>query len=167
MRTGIYAGTFDPITFGHLDIARRAATLFDRLIIAVAADSRKTTTFSPEERRDLIIASLDGDPHIEVEVFSGLLIYYAGTFESPTLVRGLRALADFEYEFQLSLVNQLQDPAIQTIFLATRLDYTFISSSVTKELAALGGNLKGLVPKVVHEALERKFAAATKPRDLA
>ena len=159
MRTGIYAGTFDPVTFGHLDIARRAAPLFDRFILAIAEDSKKKTTFSAAERKGLVAASLDPADGIEIEIFSGLTIQYARRFENPALVRGLRAHSDFEYEFQLALLNQRQDPGIQTVFLITRLDLTFISSSATKELARLGGNLKGIVPECVRDALERKFGA--------
>lgn len=155
MRTGIYAGTFDPITIGHADIAHRAMHLFDRFILAVAGDSKKSTLFSMEERMDLIRRTVD--PRIEVVSFDGLLIHFAEKFEQPTLVRGLRALADFEYEFQMALVNKKQNPMVETLFLVTRLENSFISSSIVKELGRLGGKLEGIAPEVVITALQEKF----------
>lgn len=155
MRTGIYAGTFDPITIGHADIAHRALNLFDRFIIAVAGDSKKKTMFSMEERMELIRRTVD--PRIEIVSFQGLLVNFVEQFEQPTLVRGLRALADFEYEFQMALANKKQNPRVETVFLVTRLEYSFISSSVVKELGRLGGQLEGIVPDVVKSALEHKF----------
>jgi len=155
MRTGIYAGTFDPITNGHLDISKRASKLFDRFIIAVAEDSKKTTTFTMDERLELIKKCVDSN--IEVVSFSGLLVNFATNFENPTLVRGLRALADFEYEFQLALINKNQNQDIETIFLVTKLEHSFISSSTIKEVSRLGGNIKNLTPAPIIEALNKKL----------
>jgi pantetheine-phosphate adenylyltransferase len=156
MKTGIYAGTFDPITLGHLDIATRGMNLFDRFIIAVAEDSKKQTTFSLEERVKMIRKSM---PKADFEVisFKGLLVNFAGNYENPTLVRGLRALSDFEYEFQMALTNKHQHPEVETLFLVTRMDLSFVSSSVTKELARLGGKLDGIVPDNVKKRLEEHF----------
>ncbi len=154
MKTGIYAGTFDPITNGHLDIAKRGANIFDRFIIAVAGASKKNTTFTIEERIKLIQDSVNDK--IEVVSFEGLLVHFATNFENPTLVRGLRALADFEYEFQLALTNKNQNPDIETIFLVTNLQLSFVSSSVIKEVARLGGKLDGLAPDGVIKALMNK-----------
>jgi pantetheine-phosphate adenylyltransferase len=156
-KTGIYAGTFDPVTFGHLDIIRRAQPLFDNLVVAVAGNSPKRMMFTLDERVGLINLALDGVPGLAVTPFSGLLVEFVKRFENPSIVRGLRAFADFEYEFQMALMNKHLAPSLETVFLMTRVDLSYVSSSVVKEVAKLGGDLAALVPNPVLEKLKEKF----------
>jgi pantetheine-phosphate adenylyltransferase len=156
----IYPGTFDPITYGHLDVIERAADLFDEVHIAVAMHTPKRTLFNTEERVGMIAESLREvrvRASIRVASFEGLLIDYVRSQGAVAILRGLRAVSDFEYEFQLALMNRELDPRIETIFLMPRASNSFISSSLVKEIASLGGNVEAFVPLTVASALRDKF----------
>lgn len=158
MRTAIYAGTFDPITNGHLDLLERGLACFDRMIVAVGHNRRKKTLFSVEERLDLIRASLktlpeDVQTRVEVDSFEGLLVHYARAKKSYVLIRGMRAFSDFEFEFQMALTNRKLDPEIETLFLMPKEEYSYVSSSRVREVAALGGDIADFVTPVVEKAL--------------
>jgi pantetheine-phosphate adenylyltransferase len=160
--TAIYPGTFDPFTKGHIDLVERGARLFDRLIIGVAANpgSGKHPLFSLEERVELARTSLDPVQNVEVEGFDCLLIKYAERIGAQVIVRGLRAVSDFEYEFQLASMNRRLHPGIETIFMTPAEQYAFISSSLVREVARLGGDVSAFVHPQVQAALTQKFAAA-------
>jgi pantetheine-phosphate adenylyltransferase len=153
----IYPGTFDPITYGHSDIARRAARLFKRVIISVAAHTTKTPLFSLEERVALAQETMADLSNVTIQGFSGLLADFATQSQAQVIVRGLRAVSDFEYEFQLAGMNRSLIPNIETIFLTTATQHTYISSSLVREIAGLGGPVDGFVPPHVAKALYRKF----------
>jgi pantetheine-phosphate adenylyltransferase len=156
-QAAIYAGTFDPLTLGHLDLIERAAHIFDRLIVAVAEHSRKNPLFSMEERLELARAVVRKLPNVEVDRFSGLLVDYARAKGVHLLVRGLRVFSDFEFEFKMALTNRAMTPEVETLFLMTKEDYSFLSSSTVREVAELGGHTEQFVPAVVHAALKRKL----------
>jgi pantetheine-phosphate adenylyltransferase len=158
-RIALYPGSFDPITNGHLDVMQRAATMFDRVIIAVAHDTEKQPAFSVPERVALIRASVRGMPRVSVEDFKGLLVKYARRKRVTAIVRGLRAVSDFEFEFQLALMNRKLEPRIETIFLMPKDEYTFISSRLVREIAELGGDVSDFVPPAVKQALQKKSAS--------
>ncbi|ANJ66532.1 pantetheine-phosphate adenylyltransferase [Halothiobacillus diazotrophicus] len=158
MRVAIYPGTFDPITLGHVDLARRATHLFDRVIVAVAAASTKSPLFTLEERTEMARIALLELPKIEVKPFSGLLVDFAREEQASSIVRGLRAVSDFEYEIQLAAVNRRLAPDIETVFLSPAEELGFISSSIVRELARLKGNVQGFVPPHVAAALARVHA---------
>ena len=157
MKIAIYPGSFDPITNGHLDIIRRAAALCDKLLIAVARNGGKQNMFSVEERMALIGQVLEW-PHVEVVTFDGLLVDYAQSVGAKAIIRGLRAVTDFEYEFQMALMNHRLQPKVETIFLTAREDYTYLSSKLIKEVGALGGNITDFVPPVVARALRLRHS---------
>jgi pantetheine-phosphate adenylyltransferase len=159
VKIAVYPGSFDPITNGHLDIVRRAAQMFDRVIVAVAINTEKTPLFSVDERRRLAIEAVKGLRNVSVDVFGGLLIKYARHKRATAIVRGLRAVSDFEFEFQLALMNRKLDPRIETIFLMTKDEYTFISSRLVKEIGELGGKVSDFVPRGVEGAMRRKFGS--------
>lgn len=159
-RVAVYPGTFDPVTLGHLDIASRALYLCDKLVIAVGDNRNKNPLFTVEERIGLIEESLRAlhlDGRIFVEGYRGLTVSYAREKGASLIVRGLRALTDFEWEFQLALINRKQDPEIETVCLMTSQEYSFLSASMVRELAMLGGKLDGVVPANVAAALRAKF----------
>lgn len=158
-RVGLYAGSFDPLTNGHLDVAHRALELFDQVILGIAVNTPKQTLFSPEERLALAQEALGGQERIEVAVFEGLLVDFARKRKATAIVRGLRAVADFEFEFQVALVNRNFAPEVETIFLMPKESLIYLSSSLIKELAHLGANVSQLVPPNVREALGRKFGS--------
>ena len=157
MNRAVYAGSFDPVTFGHVDVAERAAHVFDRLTLAVAEDPRKTLLFSVEERVALAKGSLAHLGNIEVVSFSGLLVDWARARGIHTLIRGLRAFSDFEYEFQMALTNRKLAPDVETMFLMPNEDFSYVSSSMVREIAALGGQVEKFVPAPVAAALTRKL----------
>lgn len=160
MRRAVYPGSFDPITHGHLDVAERALRLFDELVIAVAASEAKKPLFSLEERVALVEASLDhlpGRERVRVTSFDNLLVDFAEAQDAVAVVRGLRALSDFEYEFQLALLNRRLNARIETIFLMPRGTYMAVSSRMVKEIAKLGGATDAFLPDAVRQALHRKF----------
>ena len=156
-RVGVYAGSFDPITRGHEDLIRRSLAFLDRLVIAVAVNVQKQALFSLDERVALIRGAVD-DPRVAVRSFEGLLVDFARAAEATVFVRGLRAVSDFEYEFQMALMNRNLDPGIETVFLMPAFDLTYVSSSLVREVARFGGDVSALVHPTVHEALRRKFA---------
>ena len=152
----VYPGTFDPITNGHADILRRSLGIFDRVIVALAENPRKAPLFSLEERRVMITEALGGDPRIEVDAFEGLLVDYVQRRGARAVIRGLRALADFEYEFQQTHMNRHLAPQVETVFLMTSEDSFFVSSSLVKEVALMGGDVSRMVPDAVVAALKAK-----------
>ena len=157
MRICIYPGTFDPITNGHLDIITRAAALFDKVIIAVAEDNYKKVLFSDEERLDMIREVTRDFDNVSVDSFSGLLMDYCREKDAAAVIRGLRAVSDFEYEMQLALMNKKINPEVETVFLMTGQQYSFISSSIIKDVASLGGCISGLVPPSVEKRIFAKY----------
>ena len=152
----IYPGSFDPLTNGHLSIIHRGLKVFDRLIVAVLNNSRKQAMFSAEERKALIREAMP-DPRVEVDSFQGLLVHYTRTKNVHVILRGLRAVSDFEYEFQLANMNRKLDPQFDTVFMMTGQDSFYISSQLVREVASLGGDVAQLVPANVFKALREKF----------
>ncbi|MCW0219247.1 MAG: pantetheine-phosphate adenylyltransferase [Prosthecobacter sp.] len=157
MRRAIYPGSFDPITNGHLDVLQRAAGLFDDLIVAVAQDNAKQSLFTLDERVELLIGATEHIPNLRVMPFQGLLVDFAKKQSAIALVRGLRAVSDFEFEFQLALMNRKLEPNLETMFLMPREELTYISSRLVKEIARLGGNVNQFVPPHVVVALKAKL----------
>lgn len=158
MRTVIYPGSFDPLTNGHLDVIHRAAKLFDRVIVAVAVNDQKKPLFTLPERLAMVRKSVSHWEHVEADSFTGLLMDYASRRKAVAVVRGLRAVSDFEFEFQLALMNRKVNERIETIFMMPKDTYTFLSSRIVKEMARLGGDVSAFVPEHVRRALARKFA---------
>ncbi len=158
MRRVIYPGSFDPITNGHLDVINRAATLFAEVVVAVAFNEQKQGLFTSEERVTLIREVAPALPNIRIAQFEGLLMNFARQQEATAVVRGLRAVSDFEFEFQMALMNRKLEPQIETIFLMPAEKYTYLSSRIVKEIARLGGDVSAFVPVSVAAALREKFA---------
>jgi pantetheine-phosphate adenylyltransferase len=158
MRLAIYPGSFDPLTNGHLSIIHRGLKMFDRLVVAIAVNPKKVPLFSLDERRELIRDAVQDD-RVEVDAFQGLLVEYAKQRQVNVLLRGLRAVSDFEYEFQLANMNRKLAPDIETVFMMTGEDYFYISSQLVREVASLGGDVADLVPPNVYARLKSKFAA--------
>ncbi|MEA3280376.1 MAG: pantetheine-phosphate adenylyltransferase [Thermodesulfobacteriota bacterium] len=159
-RVAVYPGSFDPITNGHVDIVERGLKLFDKIIVAILHNSSKKFLFPVEERMEMIETSFKNIPNIEVDTFDGLLVDYAKKKNAHTILRGMRAVSDFEYEFQLALMNRRLSREIQTVFLMTGLRWIFTSSSIIKEAARYGGDIDGMVPPVVSKKLKEKFGFA-------
>jgi pantetheine-phosphate adenylyltransferase len=158
MRTAIYPGSFDPLTNGHLDVIQRAANLFDRVVVAVAKNDGKQPLFALDERLALVQKAVKQLPNVEADAFDGLLIEYVLRRKAQAIVRGLRAVSDFEFEFQLALMNRKLNENIETIFMMPKDVYTFLSSRIVKEIARLGGDVRAFVPAHVQVALAKKFA---------
>jgi pantetheine-phosphate adenylyltransferase len=159
-RIAIYPGSFDPVTNGHLDILKRGLKLFDKIIVAILQNPEKKSLFSVQERALMLRTSLKGLKNVEVDTFDGLLVDYAASRSACAILRGMRAVSDFEYEFQLALMNRRLNRDVQTVFLMTGLRWIFTSSSIIKEAARFGGNIEGMVPPVVLEKLKKKFHQA-------
>jgi pantetheine-phosphate adenylyltransferase len=155
----VYPGSFDPVTNGHLDVIQRAATIFDEVIVAVARNAEKRALFSTEERMELLQKSTAHLEKVRVASFQGLLVNFAKEQGASAVVRGLRAISDFEFEFQMALMNRKLEPTLETLFLMPREEYTSLSSRVVKEIAQLGGDIAPFVPPPVLESLSKKFSA--------
>ena len=156
-RIAIYPGSFDPVTNGHLDIAERGLKLFDKVVVAILQNPVKSFLFTVEERLEMLEVSFQKYPNIEVETFDGLLVDYAAKRKSHAILRGMRAVSDFEYEFQLALMNRRLNREVQTVFLMTGFRWIFTSSSIIKEAARFGGDIKDMVPPIVNHKLKDKF----------
>ena len=159
MRTAIYPGSFDPLTNGHLDVIERAVKLFDRVVVAVAKNESKQPMFSLEERVDLVRQSIKHIPNAEVDSFDRLLVDYVDQRNAQAIVRGLRAISDFEFEMQMALMNRRLNPDVETVFMMPAEPYTYVSSRLVKEIVALGGSVTGLVPTIVERRLREKKLA--------
>lgn len=158
MRTVVYPGSFDPLTNGHLDIIRRAARLFDSVIVAIANNEEKKPLFTLKERVHLVEQSIHELPNVRVDSFGGLLVDYVDQAGGQAVIRGLRAISDFEFEFQLALMNRKLNERVETIFMMPKETYTFLSSRIIKEIARLGGDVKAFVPMHVEAALKKKLS---------
>ncbi|HEX2120387.1 MAG TPA: pantetheine-phosphate adenylyltransferase [Thermoanaerobaculia bacterium] len=157
MRIAVYPGSFDPLTNGHLDIIRRASRMFDRLVVAVLENEGKAPVFSVSERMELIVRCTEDIPGVEVHSFSGLLVEFMRRLHADVVVRGIRAVSDYEYELQMALMNRELSPDVETIFMLPAVEYTFVSSRLVKEVFRLGGDIGHLVPAPVLEALRRRL----------
>jgi pantetheine-phosphate adenylyltransferase len=158
MRRAIYPGSFDPITNGHLDVIERAGKLFDEVIVAIAHNVEKAPLFTLEERLELLRATLGQQTNVRIGQFDGLLVDFAQSEKAQAVIRGLRAVSDFEFEFQMALMNRKLQGSVETIFLMPKEDYTYLSSRLVKEIARLGGDVTKFVPASVAQALRQKFA---------
>ena len=156
--TAIYPGSFDPLTFGHVDIVERSARLFDRLIVAILTNAQKAPLFTVEERIEIMREILKPRfANVEIDVFHGLLVDYAQQQKAQVIVRGIRAVTDYEYEFQMALMNRRLAPGIETVFMMPAENYSYLSSRLVKEIAELGGSVAGLVPDIVEKRLKQRF----------
>ena len=157
-KTAIYPGTFDPITLGHLDIVQRASKLFDHVIITLAINSMKTPLFTKDERLEFIRDAVKTIPNVSVDSFEGMLIKFAEKMNASAVIRGLRAISDFEFEFQLALMNRKQNQDITTVFLMPHEKYTYLNSTIIREVAKFGGNISSFITPLVAEKLKEKFS---------
>jgi pantetheine-phosphate adenylyltransferase len=155
MRTAFFPGTFDPVTFGHMDVIKRASVLFDRLIVAVPVNSDKKPIFDLKKREEILRKVCSDIPNVEVISFEGLLVGAVVKFNVSAVVRGLRAISDFEYEFQMAMMNREIDIRVETIFLMPSPQYSFVSSRMIKEIVRLGGDVSAFVPKIVLQEMEK------------
>ena len=157
MRIAIYPGSFDPITNGHLDVIKRAANLYDKVIVGVLSNSSKSPLFTAEERVEMISQATEHIPNVSVDRFSGLLVDFVRENNASVIIKGLRTVADFEYEFQMALLNKALNPEYETVFLMTDMKYSYISSSIVKEVAKYHGDLTGFVPAQIINKIENKY----------
>ncbi|NLO83458.1 MAG: pantetheine-phosphate adenylyltransferase [Clostridiales bacterium] len=157
MKIAVYPGSFDPITNGHMDIIKRASRIFDKLIVAVVRNPNKVSMFTVNERMDLIRKAVAGLPNVEIDHFEGLLVDFMRSKNARVIIKGLRAISDFEYEFQMALMNRKLDPNIETLFMMTNYKYSYLSSSVVKEIGRLGGCIGDLVPDEVVLDIQKKL----------
>ncbi len=155
--TAICPGSFDPVTYGHLDIITRAAKMFDKLIVVVASNSSKHCSFTPEERVEMIKKCIPELLNVEVVHFEGLLADYAAERKATAIIKGLRAMSDFEYEFQMALTNKKLNENIETLFLTTATQYMYLSSSMVKQIAAMGGDISSFVPEIIREDIIKRI----------
>ena len=160
-RVAIYPGSFDPVTNGHLDILERGLKLFDKIILAILTNPKKIFLFSLAERIEMLEESLKEFSNVEIDTFDGLTVDFAAKRKAQGILRGLRAMSDFEYEFQLALMNRRLNRDVQTVFLMTGLRWIYTSSSIIKEAAQFGGNIEGMVPPLVEEKIKQKYASTT------
>jgi pantetheine-phosphate adenylyltransferase len=156
-RVAIYPGSFDPITYGHIDIVERSLEIFDTVIVAIAYDTSKNALFTVKERMETVKAVFAHVPNVVVDSFKGLLVHYVENTNAKVIIRGLRATSDFEYEFHMASMNRSLNPRLDTVFMMTSKDYFFVSSRTIKEVASLGGAVEGLVPGLVAKRLRQKF----------
>lgn len=159
LNLAVYPGSFDPISYGHIDVIKRAARIFPKLIVAVVGNPHKKTLFSFEERKAMIRASVKEIPNIEIDGFQGLLMDYMAKVNARIVVRGLRAISDFEYEFQMALSNRTLTPEVETVFMMSSAQFSFVSSRLIKEIATLGGDVSSFVPDNVARKLDEKIKA--------
>lgn len=162
MKRAIYPGTFDPVTFGHMDVIRRSSKMFDELVVGVLTNVSKQPLFSVEERVEMIRSMTKDIPNVSVTQFEGLLIDFAVQQNANFIVRGLRAVTDFEYELQMSQTNRIMSPNIDTIFLTTSLEYSYLSSSTVREVANFGGDISHFVPEEIEKLVKEKFKGVVK-----
>ncbi|HQY51356.1 MAG TPA: pantetheine-phosphate adenylyltransferase [Ignavibacteria bacterium] len=155
--TAVYPGTFDPVTNGHLDIIERASDLFNEVIVSIAVNQNKKPLFSTDERKDMLVKVTGNIKNVKVDSFEGLLVSYADKLKANVMIRGLRAVSDFEYEFQMSLTNKKLNPEINTVFLMPNEKYTYLNSSLVRELASYDANVKEFIPDYVLQMLKKKF----------
>lgn len=153
MKTVICPGSYDPITLGHIDVINRASTLFDKVIVVVLINHKKSYSFTPEERVEFIKKSVAHLDNVEVDFYDGLLADYAKQHNAYAIVKGLRAMSDFEYEFQMALTNRKLNPDVETLFLTTKSEYMYLSSSMVKQIASMGGDISEFVPSVIHNSI--------------
>jgi pantetheine-phosphate adenylyltransferase len=166
-RVAIYPGSFDPITYGHIDIVERSLDIFDTVIVAIAYDTSKNALFTVKERMETVKAVFAHVPNVVVDSFKGLLVHYVENTNAKVIIRGLRATSDFEYEFHMASMNRSLNPRLDTVFMMTSKDYFFVSSRTIKEVASLGGAVEGLVPGLVAKRLRQKFRLpVTKKKEL-
>ena len=158
MKCAVYPGSFDPVTLGHMDIIKRASSLFDRLIIAVLNNRAKTPLFSVEERVKMLEEVTKDLKNVRIVPFNGLLVDFAAKMDADLIIRGLRAITDFEYELQMSQTNHKLEPNVETMFLTTSIEYSYLSSTTVKEIAAFGGDLSQFVPEAVAVELRKKMS---------
>ena len=158
MKTAVYPGSFDPVTNGHIDVIERALKIFEKVIVAVGDNPGKKPTFTTEERIDMLKESTKHLKNIEIGSFSGLMLDYAKSKNSKIIIRGLRAVSDFEFEFQRALLNRVADGEIETVFIMTKADYVYLNSSIVKEMAMFNGKVNGLVPEIVEKKLKEKYS---------
>jgi len=161
-RLAVYPGSFDPITYGHIDLIQRALKIFDEIIVGIAINFDKKTLFTVEERKALIAKSIDFNDKMKIDSFNGLTVHYAKTKGASAIIRGIRAVADFEYEFKMALMNRRLASELEVVYLMPSYKYTFLSSTLVKEVSQLGGDITGLVPEIVKKALEEKFVIGEK-----
>ena len=159
MKTAIYPGTFDPITYGHIDIIERASTLFDSVIVAIAKNPAKHPLFSVAVRKKMIQNATADLPNVQIDGFDGLIVDYAGSKKASVIIRGLRAISDFEYELQMALMNRRLKDRVVTVFLMPHEQYVYLNSSIVREVASLGGDVSHLVPPTVVKLLDEKFSS--------
>ena len=158
MNIWVYAGSFDPVTNGHFDIISRSSKLCDKLIVAILKNSSKNSTFDFDERIDLLRKVLKDVPNVEIQVFEGLLAKYVKKVGASAIIKGLRAVSDYEYELQMALLNKQLCPSVETIFMTANMEYSYLSSSIVKEVARYGGDISGLVPDCIIEDINKKFS---------
>jgi len=157
-RVAIYPGSFDPVTNGHLDILERGLKLFDKIILAILTNPKKNFLFTLEQRIEMLEDSIKKFPNVEIDTFDGLTVDFAAARNAQGILRGLRAMSDFEYEFQMALMNRRLNREVQTVFLMTGLRWIYTSSSIIKEAAQFGGNIKGMVPPIVEMKIQEKYS---------
>ena len=158
MKIAVYPGSFDPVTNGHLDVIERALKIIDKVIVTVGDNPGKKPTFTIEERMEMLKECTDDMKNVEIDCFSGLLLNYVKSKDSKIIIRGLRAVSDFDFEFQRALMNRVVDEDIETIFIMTKEHYVYLNSSIIKEMSMFGGNINGLVPEIVEKKLKEKYS---------